>query len=151
MVRVLHLAQALVGFAAISVASPPTAIAAPQKVSGQIACINSASPVGVWIQAESSKSGWASKNVPIEMGGFSKVNFSYTLDKGGRYQVHVGCGGTAKNWGSNIKSGYVSGNRNFVCNDAKPWTIAAFKAVAGRVFGKADLTQGVPYGKCNVI
>lgn len=86
-----------------------------------------------------------------QLGGFSKVNFSYTLSNGGRYQVHVGCGGTSQKWGSNIKSDYVSGNRNFVCNDVQPWTIGAFKAVAGRVFGKVDLTRGVPYGKCNTI
>lgn len=131
-------------------AAAPVHAAAPVTVAGTIGCINSASPVGVWIEAESSTSGWATKKVPITLGGHSKVDYSFTLDKGGRYKVHVGCGGTPQDWGTVLKSTtWVSGTKNnFVCNDAHPLSIAAFKAIAGRIFGKADLTQGVPYKNC---
>lgn len=130
----------------------PSASAAPTTVSGTIGCINSASPVGVWIQAKTSKSGWAQTKVPVRLGGHSKVDYSFTLDKGGDYQVHVGCGGTPQKWAKSLKSKDVSGTKNdFVCNDMDRLSVAAFNALVGRMFGRPDLTQGVPYGECKHI
>lgn len=140
---------ALVAFPTVNI---PSASAASTTVSGTIGCVNSASPVGVWVQAEKSRSGWAEKKVPVRLGGHSKVDYKFVLDKGGRYQVHVGCGGTPQKWAKNLKSDWVSGSKNdFLCNDAHPLSVAAFKALAGRLLGKADLTQGVPYGNCKPV
>ncbi|MBF6189949.1 hypothetical protein [Nocardia implantans] len=130
----------------------PSASAASTTVSGTIGCINSASPVGVWIQAKTSKSGWAQTKVPVRLGGHSKVDYSFTLDKGGDYQVHVGCGGTPQKWAKSLKSKDVSGTKNdFLCNDMDRLSVAAFNALVGRMFGRPDLTQGVPYGECKHI
>lgn len=92
--------------------------------------------------------------VPIELGGLSKVNYSYTLDHGGPYQVHVGCGGTPENWATDLRSDYVTGSRDFLCNDMNALEGAAWNIIKGRVFGSfgpsaKKLTQNVPYGKCN--
>lgn len=128
-------------------ASPGQAEAATNvAVRGQVTCINSY-VVGVWVQAESSKSGWASWKVPISLGGHSKADYNFTLNKGGRYQVHVGCGGTAKDWKVNAKSGYVGGAKNnFVCNDIHP-ALNWFKRLTP--LRKLDLTQGVAYKTCS--
>lgn len=122
------------------------------QIGGTIGCINSASPVGVWVQAKNSKSGWADKKVPIRLGGHSKVDYSFTLDKGGPYQVHVGCGGTPQKWAKSLKSKDVTGGKNdFLCNDMDRISVAAFNALVGRMFGRPDLTQDVPYGECKHI
>jgi len=125
-----------------------------ETIHGQIGCINNASPVGVWIEARSSTSGWASHEVPIELGGLSKVNYSYTLDHGGPYSVHVGCGGTPEHWATDLRSEYVSGSQDFLCNDMNWIEGMAWDIIKGRVFGSfgpsaKKLTQNVPYGKCN--
>jgi hypothetical protein len=126
-----------------------------ETISGQIGCINNASPVGVWVQAQNSTSGWADHKVPIELGGLSKVDYSFTLDRGGPYQVHVGCGGTPASWASDIPSDNVTGSHDFLCNDMNQLEGAAWSAVRTEIFGafgrKVDLTQGVPYGHCNTI
>ncbi|MFE7744792.1 hypothetical protein [Nocardia sp. NPDC057455] len=130
----------------------PSASAASTTVSGTIGCINSASPVGVWVQAKTSKSGWAQTKVPVRLGGHSKVDYSFNLDKGGDYQVHVGCGGTPQKWAKSLKSKDVSGTKNdFLCNDTDWLSVAAFNALVGRMFGRPDLTQGVPRGECKHI
>lgn len=125
-----------------------------ESIQGQIGCINSASPVGVWVEAQNSTSGWAAHEVPIELGGLSKVNYSYTLDRGGAYSVHVGCGGTPERWATDLRSDFVSGSRDFLCNDMNWIQGAAWDVIKGRVFGAfgpnaKKLTQNVPYGKCN--
>ncbi|MGB3697515.1 MAG: hypothetical protein WBA05_08785 [Gordonia sp. (in: high G+C Gram-positive bacteria)] len=117
--------------------------AAAQVVKGEVSCINS-SVTGVWINAEKSKSGWATWKMPIVLGGISKADYSYSLNKGGRFQVHVGCGGSSKKWKVNAKSGWVSGTNNrFRCNDISP----ALQAAGVAVF-KKNLAQGIPYKTC---
>ncbi|WP_265979191.1 hypothetical protein [Arthrobacter sp. MI7-26] len=118
-------------------------------ITGRVTCINS-TVEGVWIQAQSSASGWASWSMPIVLGGLSQADFRFTLNRGGQYQVHVGCGGSSRNWKVDAKSGWVSGSgHRFTCND-----IGNFLALIGnwalkREFGfKVDLTQGVSYGAC---
>ncbi|WP_157114956.1 hypothetical protein [Nocardia niwae] len=138
--------------AAFLALGPPSASAGPTTVSGTIGCINSAAPVGVWVQAKSSKSGWAQTKIPVRLGGHSKVDYSFELDQGGDYQVHVGCGGTPQKWAKSLKSENVSGTKNdFLCNDADRLSVTAFNALVGRMFGRPDLTQGVPYGECKHI
>lgn len=138
---------------------PPAPIG--QTVQGQIACTNS-SPVGVWIQAETSKSGWADivKPNPAREGATTlwKVNFSYNLDKGGRYQVHVGCGTKlfSEDWANNVKSDYVEGSHDFVCNDMNVIQNAMWSAIRSRIFGSfgraVDLSKNAPpFGRCEPV
>ncbi len=120
--------------------------AAAESITGEVGCINS-TVTGVWVQGASSTSGWAKWSVPIVLGGHSKANFSYTLNKGGNYQVHVGCGGTSKSWKVSAKSGWVSGSgKKFRCNDISPALQAAGIAVL-----KKNLTQGIAYQTCKVV
>ncbi|MES2171164.1 MAG: hypothetical protein V4479_10665 [Actinomycetota bacterium] len=113
-----------------------------------ITCLNNPSPVGVWVDAQSSKSGWAQTRIPYVAGGLSQVVFTYTLNNGGNYRVNVGCGGTPQHWGLSLSSGYVSGNANFRCDDIPPLLNALFKRINPLKFG---LTQGIPYGTCKQI
>lgn len=88
---------------------------AATTVSGRVMCVSQRAVVGVWIQAESGGSGWASWS---PTGVQYEANYSRSLPNGGRYQVHVGCGGTPQNWASNNKSSYVGGTVNyFTCSD----------------------------------
>lgn len=127
--------------------SGPAQAAASVTVKGEGTCINSASPVGVWVQAESSTSGWAKTKVPVKLGGHSKVTYEFKLDRGGRYKVSVGCGGTSKNWGKTLTSDMLSGKtNNLKCNDVEP----VLKQVGKKVL-KVDVTQGVKYLKCKKV
>lgn len=122
----------------------PAEAAGAVTVKGEITCINNASPVGVWVQGEKSTSGWAKLKVPIKAGGHSKIAYEYVLDKGGRYKVNVGCGGSSKKWGLSLSSDYLSGTKNNLkCNDVAPVLKQAGKKVV-----KVDVTQGVKYQKC---
>lgn len=113
-------------------------------VRGEITCINNASPVGVWVTGENSTSGWAKTAVPIELGGQSKVTYQYTLNRGGRYKVTVGCGGSSQHWGKSLSSGYLSGvANNLKCNDVNP----VLKWFGKKLF-RVDVTQGVKYLTC---
>jgi hypothetical protein len=76
--------------------------------------------------------------------GHSKIAYEYVLDKGGRYKVNVGCGGTSKKWGTSLSSEYLSGTKNNLkCNDVTP----VLKQLGKKVV-KVDVTQGVKYLKC---
>jgi hypothetical protein len=133
-----------------------TAQAAPEEIHGEIGCINNASPVGVWVQAARSKSGWADWKVPVHLGGTSKVDYTYTLNNGGPYQVHVGCGGRPQHWDNDIHSDNVEGPHDFLCNDINPianevWNHMVAEELFG-VFGKLlDLSRGVPDNHCNTV
>ena len=138
---------------------PPARLS--QSVQGQIACTN-AEPVGVWIQAETSKSGWAAvvKPNPAREGATAlwKLNFSYNLDNGGRYQVHVGCGTKlfSADWANNVKSDYVEGSRDFICNDMNMIQDVAWRAIRSRIFGAfgraVDPSRGAPpFGRCDPV
>ena len=81
------------------------------------------------------------------------VAYTYKLNKGGRYKVHVGCGGTSKKWGMTLKSGYLSGStNNLACNDINPALQAAWGKIPKKALGslakKLDLAQGVKYQTC---
>lgn len=132
----------------------PAAAAPAVTVKGEIQCINNASPVGVWVEAESSTSGWAKTEVPVKLLGHAKVAYTYTLNKGGRYKVHVGCGGSSKKWGMTLKSGYLSGStNNLACNDVHPalqsaWGKIPKKALPPAIAKKFDLARGIKFQTC---
>jgi hypothetical protein len=140
----------IAGVSACALALLPatSAVAGPRTVvTGEITCLNNASPVGVWVDARNGTDGWATITVPIVIGGHSKVRYSYTLSQGGDYRVNVGCGGTSKAWKLSLSSGWLVGNANLRCNDI-PWYLVAAQKVLWRLAGKADLTQGIAYGAC---
>jgi hypothetical protein len=65
-------------------------------ISGQVQCVDELAVEGVWIQASSGGSGWATLR-NVEESGYTK-NFSYSLPYGGAWTVHVGCGGSTSDW-----------------------------------------------------
>ena len=140
---------------ALLVMLAPPAAADSERIEGHIGCINSQHPVGVWVQAKDSKSGWADIHMPVYLGSLSKVDYSYLLDRGGEYQVHVGCGGTPDHWASDIHSDDVSGSHNFLCNDITEIDQDAWNAIANEVVGVfkdiVHLDEGVPRNHCNVV
>ena len=139
----LFLAVAL--FCGLMVAAPPAQAAT--VVRGEVMCVNSA-VTGVWIKAERGTSGFAKWKMPVKIGGHSKAVYEYSLNKGGRHQVHVGCGGTSKAWKVNAKSGWVSGQKNnFRCNDVHPG--AKFIPRIGTMI--KSQTKGIPYKTCKRI
>jgi hypothetical protein len=72
---------------------------------------------GVWIVAENGGSGWAKWTA---VNSASTARYRYTLPNGGRYAVHVGCGGSPAHWQTTPDSNVVSGIFNdFVCYDVK--------------------------------
>jgi len=80
--------------------------------------------------------------MPYRLNGQSEADYSFKLNNGGRYQVHVGCGGTPAKWKMDIRSGYVSGTKNsFKCNDI-PTYVGVYRFILG---------QGVPYDQCKKV
>ncbi|MBS1696418.1 MAG: hypothetical protein JST91_29890 [Actinobacteria bacterium] len=137
--------------------SPPVG----ETVQGQVVCLNS-QPVGAWVQAETSTSGWANVSGPHPgrdgASGLTRLDWSYTLDRGGRYQVHVGCGTKpfSSDWANNVKSDYVSGSHDFACNDMNWIENFAWTQVRTRIFGalgrQIDLTKNAPaFGHCEPV
>jgi len=142
----IALASAIVG------AGPAEAQGRAVVVSGKVACLNSYSPDGIWVNALRGGSGFARMYTDVA-DGFGYTHYSFTLPAGGSYFLNVGCGGTPKRWGIAAKSSVVSGvKNNFKCNDVSPALGAAGDLVFGKIFGRwvkaLDLTQGVKYKTC---
>ncbi len=77
-------------------------------------CVSQANLVGVWIDAKSGGSGWATRTAVNNY----TANYRYSLPNGGNYAVNVGCGGTPQNWATNNKSNAHGGTtNNFTCYD----------------------------------
>jgi hypothetical protein len=96
--------------------TPPPPTNKAVTVSGYVEC-QSQGVEGVWIQAATSDSGWA----PFwpSAGNPDYATYQYTLDSGGQYAVHVGCGGTQSSWAVATYSDYFSGPTNdFYCYDS---------------------------------
>lgn len=92
----------------------PASAQAATTVSGNVTCVDGRSVVGVWVDASSGGSGWATRT---NING-STQRYSYALPNGGSYSVRVGCGGTPANWATSNASGSVSGSSNsFTCYD----------------------------------
>jgi len=137
-----------VGILTSSLVATP-AWAGTQVVSGRVTCINSG-VVGVWVVGQSSTSGWATLRTDISIQGFSSALYSYQLNRGGAYQVVVGCGGTSARWGQSLRSAWVgAGKNNFMCNNLNWFQVLLGKAVLRKIFGYGpDLSEGVPQGTC---
>lgn len=121
----------------------PASAAKAVTVTGYVTCINSYAPVGIWVDATSSTDGWAKKTGPNPQTGWAKVKYSFSLNKGGTYRLHVGCGGDAQRWGMTAKSSLLSGSstKTVTCNDVPPW-IPGWLATIVR--------QGIPARECRL-
>lgn len=138
--------------AAMAIASGVSATAAePTQISGTVTCANSMVQ-GVWIEATSSTSGWANWEMPLQLNGLTQAEYSYTLDGGGGYAVHVGCGGTTDRWAVSAKSEVVYGTDNsFICNDIPGWLQAAGDWAFGRAgFGFIGFSDLPAYETCDI-
>lgn len=84
-------------------------------VRGTLTCSSGNRVVGAWLQGSPAK-GWAH----LDVTGNGTAEYSYELPRGETYSLHVGCGGTPKNWAVDPHTSEVSGTRNsFDCYDAK--------------------------------
>ncbi|MGB8860944.1 MAG: extracellular solute-binding protein [Ilumatobacteraceae bacterium] len=94
----------------------PSQSSEPVQLAGTVECASGEPVVGIWVEAESwpdANDGWAVFD-PTDPG---KANFTYTLQRGGRYRLHVGCGGSSATWGSTNSTGFVTGSQDFLCHD----------------------------------
>src|SRR6266545_1406351 len=64
-------------------------------LSGRVTCATGVSVEGVWVQPADGKGGWAQ----LRRDGPSAA-WQYSLEAGATYHVHVGCGGSPKDWAS---------------------------------------------------
>jgi hypothetical protein len=88
----------------------------PQVVSGYVQCASGARAVGVWVEAVNGGSGWGTTR--SVSGHPERTWYTRLLPLGGRFAVHVGCGGSSAHWGSSSRSEDVSGPvRDFLCHD----------------------------------
>ncbi|MFI1258674.1 serine/threonine-protein kinase [Streptomyces netropsis] len=97
-----------------------TATAAPTSdqgvVGGSVSCTSGNLVVGVWVEAERG-SGFAF----IRLDSAGSSSYQYTLPSSETYTLHVGCGGTSKEWAVSVNDApKVSGRQNsFICNDIR--------------------------------
>jgi hypothetical protein len=83
------------------------------RVAGYVQC-STMSVDGVWVVANNGGSGWA-KWRGIDS---TVAYYWYWLPHGGKYSLHVGCGGSTSQWSTASESRAVSGRFNdFFCND----------------------------------
>jgi hypothetical protein len=81
--------------AAFGAVKPATAAV---TVGGNVTCADQSAIVGVWIDARSGGSGWASWGTSgTRYSGW----FRRSLPNGGSWRASVGCGGTPSSWASN--------------------------------------------------
>jgi len=76
---------------------------------GEITCGDQSDVVGIWVQVDGGRSGWASWS---SSGVGYRANWSFAVEDGARYKLHIGCGGTPWRWGSNTSSGWTTWKTN---------------------------------------
>jgi len=117
MIRFRHVGLAcsvMLGLLGLGLNIGPQPAAASTGVAGNVQCLTM--PVeGVWIAAASGGSGWASWSTH---GNPTAASYHYSLPHGGKYAVHVGCGGSPARWLLSAYSGFYGGTyNNFLCYD----------------------------------
>lgn len=106
--------EAMLSGSAPPVTEPPSPTS-PTAIHGEVRCESGAEVVGIWIDAPSGGSGWVEFTSTDQGSAF----FATTLDRPGKYQLHVGCGGTPGSWASSYFSRYVvEDGLHFVCRDS---------------------------------
>lgn len=96
--------------------SIPPKSTSPFRITGQVLCASGRPVVGVWVQAahaaDSRFAAWRG------IGDGASADWWTELPRNEKYSLHVGCGGTPDRWGSENKTGTVSGGHNsFNCDD----------------------------------
>lgn len=89
---------------------------AAAQISGSVECASGAQVVGVYVVGETLadlNQGFAN----FDQSGGAKVGYRFELPHGGRYQLHVGCGGSPNEWGSESFTIFVSESSDFLCRD----------------------------------
>lgn len=152
MTRALTTSLAMVLAGCLTVIAPAATASTAQTVTGRATCINKQAPVGIWVDAQSSKDGWATMTGPNPSTGWARVKYSFKLDKGGSYRLHVGCGGSPQSWGLTATSGSISGSPSKVvtCNDVPDWLMIIWRALGPAGLAKLDLTRGIAYKTCGL-
>jgi hypothetical protein len=117
---VTSMSSIVLSVGAISVGA--SAAHASTGISGQVQCVDELAVEGVWIQASSGGSGFASLQ---NLNGYTK-NFRYSLPHGGAWTVHVGCGGGTSDWlyKPNGNSTTTATYKSWLCitpDDDIPW------------------------------
>ena len=87
-----------------------------ESIAGTVTCKDGLSIIAVWVKASSGASGWAS----IARTSQSSTRYAYTLENGGTYSLHVGCGGWWHNWKYSPTTPFLSGTgHSFLCRATK--------------------------------
>lgn len=76
---------------------------------GTVMCVNGAKVVGVWVQVNGGRSGWATRSGA----GYSQ-RWSYNT-QGKSYRLDVGCGGTPSKWQYRTTTGSFKKWTNVTC------------------------------------
>ena len=92
--------------------SPPSASSTLQLA---VSCENGAEIAGVWIQAARSASGFAARS--------DDGTYAFTLDSGGAFAAHVGCGDDGGRWVSTEWSPILLGSRGELTCSGRPTVV----------------------------
>ncbi len=88
--------------------------AASAANSGTVECVAQNKVVGVWVDVQNGKDGWASRSA---IGGAASRNRWSFNTQGKNYKLHVGCGGSTSKWKYNIKTPTYAKWTNVWCQD----------------------------------
>lgn len=104
---------AVLAAAVIAAAGSVFAISNPaEAASGYVTCATS-SVVGVWIDVDGGRDGWATRS-----GSGNTNRYSYDT-QGRRWRAFVGCGGSTQKWGQTLSSNWSTrqGTATISCAD----------------------------------
>ncbi len=153
--RLLALLTVLAG--ALYLTAPPATADSPTHIAGRVQCSNG-SVSWVWIEAQSSPSGWAKLSTDYGAGvlGVMSALYDFDLTGGGSYRVKVGCQDAY--WTSEAATDWIdssAGNQDFACGTTHPllawvgnWVFGRWEFVGAVKELKFDFSSGVPYGDC---
>ena len=87
----------------------------PYLATGTVRCASHTTPVGVWVSALYGDAGWATTRREPDQ---TVLRYSRPITHGSAYQLHVGCGGTPRNWGMTATSDSFRADAvDLICND----------------------------------
>jgi hypothetical protein len=90
-------------------------VARTTRITGTVRCASGQAVAGVWIQEAQGVGEFASWQPDSSDPALAR--FSFDL-RGHTYAVHVGCGGTSKQWATEVRSDHVPMSTiAFVCHD----------------------------------
>ncbi|MGH3071673.1 MAG: hypothetical protein ACRDNB_05295 [Gaiellaceae bacterium] len=104
--------------AMITLATVYDLIPAPQvTVDGAVTCANEARVVGVYINSDGGRDDFAERTATSRP---YVAHYRYRLNKGSRFKIGVGCGGSHNKWRDSISSDFVAADdQDFICYDGR--------------------------------